>query len=177
MATLRSLLALALFGVFLTTPGLAAGRPKIAILSTDFVLARKFQQMQDIARQQDVEVVYVRVDDASPADIRQALDGADFILLDMPRQEDQALIERMAGEQIRACKVPTLSVMNYSPARWMAGVGLEADAVRTLYDYYANGSHTNVTRMLEYVKRRILNVERGDVRPPVLLPAVGIWHP
>ena len=177
MATVRSLLALALCGVFLAPPCLAAGRPKIAILFTDFVLARKFQQMQDIARQQDVEMVYVRVDGASAADIGQALDGADFILLDMPRQEDQGLVERTAGERIRACKVPTLSVMSYSPARRMAGVGLDADAVRTLYDYYANGTDANVTRMLQYVKRRILKVEPGDVLPPVLLPAMGIWHP
>ena len=41
----------------------------------------------------------VRVDASSPVEIGQALEGADFILLDMPRQEDQALVERMAGEQ------------------------------------------------------------------------------
>jgi hypothetical protein len=60
------------------------GGPKIVVLSTQFVLARKFERMQDISRQQGVDVVYVRVDAASAADIGRALDGADFILLDIP---------------------------------------------------------------------------------------------
>ena len=176
MVTLTRVIGLALIAC-VGAPSLAAAEPKIAVLSTQFVLARKFERMQEISRQHGVHVVYVRVDAASAADIAHALDGADFILLDMPRQEDQALVERMAGDQIRARGVPTFSVMPYSPPHTMGGVGLDAEAVRTLYDYYANGTHTNVVRMLQYIKRRLLNVETGEVLPPVLLPAQGIWHP
>src|SRR5690606_37382034 len=70
---------------------------KIALLSTRMVLERKFRLLEDAARAQGVALAWVRVDVEGDPGVARALDGAAFVLIDAPRTDDQALVERVAG--------------------------------------------------------------------------------
>ncbi|MGC4082308.1 MAG: cobaltochelatase subunit CobN [Vicinamibacterales bacterium] len=160
----------------LVVPSFAAG-PKVALLSTEFVLERKFQEMQRAAATVGVTLAYLHVDHATSDAIRRALDGAALVIIDTPRAEDQAIVEKMAGGAVRDRQLPTMNVMTMSPPRTRYGVGISSEATEMLFKSYTNGTSANYTRMFRYITRGILRIERGDVLPPIELPEQGIWHP
>lgn len=69
----------------------------------------------------------------------------------------------------------------FLPINW-----LEADFLRKgisdrqaqyLHDYYSNGGVENLSRILDYLKYRVLSNDDRDVAEPIIYPAVGIYHP
>ncbi|MFN7982408.1 MAG: cobaltochelatase subunit CobN [Vicinamibacterales bacterium] len=172
----RLLCALFALLAVLVAPSMAAG-PKVTLLSTEFVLERKFQEMQKAATAAGVNVVYVHVDHATPDTVRRAVEGAALVIVDTPRAEDQAAVEKAAGGLLRERSVPTMNVMTMSPPRTRYGVGISAEQTETLFKYYTNGTSANYARMFRYITRGILKSERGEILPPIELPDQGIWHP
>ncbi|MBV1732345.1 MAG: hypothetical protein KUA38_08875, partial [Hydrogenophaga sp.] len=79
----------------------AQAADKVAILSTQFVLERKFKLMEAVAREQGIELAWTQVDAEGEAGARRVLDGARIVLIDAPRSDDQAQIERVAGQRLR----------------------------------------------------------------------------
>ena len=138
----RLLFALSALLATLVVPSLAAG-PKVALLSTEFVLERKFQEMQKAAAAVGVTMTYLHIDHASPDAIRRAIDGAVLVLVDTPRAEDQAAVEKAVGGLLRERQLPTMNVMTMSPPRTRYGVGISSDATETLFKYYTNGTAAN----------------------------------
>lgn len=157
-------------------PQMAAASTKIAVLTTDFVLERKFILMRGVAEQEGIEFAFVQVNRAAPDAVRRTLDRAALVIVDAPRQDDQALIEKSVGTQLRDQKVATLFVMVMSPPRRMASLGLDVDAARALFTYYTNGTPINYARMFQFVKRHVWKTEPGEAPPPMELPPVGIYH-
>src|SRR5690606_41812438 len=90
-----------LFGIVLATllslAGYAQAKVKVALLSTEFVLAHKLVLLEEAAREQGVELAWVQVDRQDAGRLRQALEGADRALIDSPRPDDQAAVEAAAG--------------------------------------------------------------------------------
>ena len=118
----------------LVVPSLAAG-PKVALLSTEFVLERKFQEMQKAATAVGVTVTYLHVDHASPDAIHRAIDGAALVIVDTPRAEDQAAVEKAVGGLLRERQLPTMNVMTMSPPRtrrdWPSSADTRSDRPAT----------------------------------------------
>lgn len=158
-------------------PPAAVAATKVAVLTTDFVMERKFALMKDAAEQERVEFSHVQVNRAAPDLVRRTLANAALVIVDAPRQEDQAAIEKSVGSQLREQKVPTLFVMVMSPPRRMLGLGLDSDAARALFAYYTNSTPINYARMFQFVKRSLLKSEPGEAPPPMELPPIGIYHP
>ena len=90
--------AVALLGLCLSP---AWAMEKVALLSSTMVLERKFQLMQEAARSQGVELAWTQVDAEGEKGVKRVLEGARLVLIDAPRTDDQALVERIAGAQLR----------------------------------------------------------------------------
>ncbi len=104
--------------------GPAAAADKVALISSTMVLERKFKLMQEAARAQGVELAWTQVDAEGEKGVARVLDGARLVLVDAPRSDDQALIERVAGAQIRAARLPGVGIHVMSPPVRLRPMGL-----------------------------------------------------
>ncbi|MBL8315370.1 MAG: cobaltochelatase subunit CobN [Rubrivivax sp.] len=161
--------------------GLAQAADKVALLSTSFVLERKFKLMEEAARLQGVELAWTQVDRAEPAGgeagARRVLQGARLVILDTPRSDDQAQIERVAGKLLREAGLPTVGVQVMSPPQRLRALQMDAAQAQRLFDYYVGGTRANHERLAAYLKAWLSGGDLAAVSPPVELPNGGIYHP
>ena len=73
---------------------------KIAVVSTQFVLERKFKLMEETARKQGVDLAWTQVDREGEAGLRRVLKDASLIIVDAPRSDDQV---RSSASAARPC--------------------------------------------------------------------------
>ncbi len=151
---------------------------KIALLSTRMVLERKFRLLEDAARAQGVALAWVRVDVEGDPGVARALDGAAFVLIDAPRTDDQALVERVAGARLREAAPPVVGIHVMSPPTRMRASHVEPDAAQRVFEYYVGGMRENRERLFRYLRA----LAAGDgtasqIEPPIALPSAGIYHP
>ncbi len=154
---------------------------KVALLSTRFVLERKFTLMTEALRREGIELVWVQVDAPAPAGgeeaARRALDGARLVILDAPRSDDSAAIEKIAGASLRERALPTTSINVMSPPTRMRTVKLDAAAGQQLFDYYVGGTAINHARMGQFLRALLTGADTATVPAPAALPNGGIYHP
>jgi cobaltochelatase CobN len=163
--------------LILCTAGAAMAADKVAVLSTSFVLERKFTLMEETARAQGIELVWLHVDRGGEAGVQRALDGARLVIVDAPRTEDKAQIERMAGKRLRDGAVPALHISVFNiPARYTQA-NLDAAVAQRLYEYYVGGTQVNRERLMQFLKVWLAGGDTASVEPAVTLPNGGIYHP
>lgn len=57
-------------------------------------------------------------------------------------------------------------------------VGVSEGHAKTLHDYYGNGGIENISRMIDFLRFRILEVDLSKaVEPAIIYPQMGIYHP
>ncbi len=152
-------------------------KPKLAILSTSFVLEAKFRLLEEAARQRGLALDWVHVDTAGPAEIGEAIDGADIVLIDAPRDSDIAAVEAGAGEAVRASGLPVLRISVMNRASRLAPAGLSGDTAERIFAYYVGGTRSNHRNMASYLVTLIGGGDVAAVPEPVELPDGGIYHP
>jgi len=150
---------------------------KVALLSTSFVLERKFRLMEEAARAQGIELAWVQVDRGDTAAIARALDGAQLVILDAPRQEDQAAVEAAAGEALRRSGLRGLSINVMSPPIRLRPLGLALPQAQRIFDYYTLGMPVNRERLFQYLSAILHGKDETSVLPPQTLPNAAIYHP
>ncbi|MCD6679200.1 MAG: cobaltochelatase subunit CobN [Burkholderiaceae bacterium] len=151
---------------------------RVALLSTKMVLERKFRLLEDAARTQGIALAWTRVDVEGEAGVARALDDAAFVLIDAPRADDQALVERVAGARLRDAALPGVGIHVMSPPTRLRAIGVEPDTAQRVFDYYVGGMRENHERLFRYL--RALAADDGSaahIEPPIPLPAAGIYHP
>lgn len=158
----------------LSAPALAA---KVAVFSTSFVLERKFQLMEAAARAQGVELAWALVDRDGEAAVARVLDGASLVIIDTPRSDDQAAVERVAGKALREAGLPMVGVQVMTPAQRLKPTRIDGARAQRLFDYYVGGTRINHERMFRYLKAVLTGGDTAQVPPPVELPNGGIYHP
>jgi cobaltochelatase CobN len=55
--------------------------------------------------------------------------------------------------------------------------GVSDKQAKYLHGYYSNGGTENLSRMLDYLKYRILSDDARSIAEPIIYPEVGIYHP
>lgn len=159
----------------LTGPVLAAD--KVALISSSMVLERKFKLLHEAARAQGVELAWTQVDVEGEAGVARVLDGARLLLIDAPRGEDQALVERLAGPRMRAAHLPGVGIHVMSPPVRLRSMGLPPAQAQRVFEYYVGGMRSNHERLFQYLKA-VLNAGEAEAVPaPEALPNGGIYHP
>ncbi len=155
------------------TPG-----PKVALVSTKMVLERKFRLLADAARTQGVELAWTRVDVEGDEGVARALAGARFVLIDAPRADDRALVERIAGARLRDAALPGVGIHVMSPPTRMQALRVDGAVAQRVFEYYVGGMRENHERLFGYL--RALDAGDGSessVAPPLPLPSAAIYHP
>jgi len=168
-------LLIALFTLFSAGHVLAENR--IAVLSTSFVLDRKFKLLDDAAKAQGVELAWVDVDRSGEDGVRRAIDGARLVIIDAPRSDDRSQIERIAGKLLKESNAAAvyISVMN-SPAR-LTPVNLDSTIAQRLFDFYVAGTRVNHERLFAFLKTWMAGGDVMQVEPALPLANGGIYHP
>jgi cobaltochelatase CobN len=155
----------------------AQSADKVAILSTQFVLERKFKLMEAVAREQGIELAWTQVDAEGEAGAQRVLDGARFVLIDAPRSDDQAQIERLAGQRLRELSLPTASINVMSPPVRLRAIHMDKEQAQRVFDYYVGGTRINHERLFQYLRAILQGGDLSAIAPPMALPDGGIYHP
>jgi cobaltochelatase CobN len=154
---------------------------RVALLSTTFVLERKFKLMAEAMRREGVELSWVQVDRAAPAGgetaALRALESARLVILDAPRSDDSAAIDKVAGKLLRQRALPTVSINVMSPPNRLRVINLDTAKGQQLFDYYVGGTATNHARLALYLRALLTEGDTHSVPPPLALPNGGIYHP
>lgn len=150
---------------------------KVALISTRMVLERKFALLEAAARAQGIELAWTQVDAEGAAGVERVLDGARFVLIDAPRVDDQALVERIAGQRLRAAGLPGVSINVMSPPVRLRAIDLDSTRAQRVFDYYVGGTRINHERLFGYLQALLSGADPAAAPPPVALPNGGIYHP
>ncbi|MDP1756657.1 MAG: cobaltochelatase subunit CobN, partial [Pseudohongiella sp.] len=154
-----------------------ASAEKLTIVSTDFVLERKFEMLQRAAEGTGLEIDWVQVGVHEPARIGVALDGAHMVIIDAPRSDDQALVQGAIGDFLNRVDIPILSINVMSPPMRMRGVRLESEHAQRLFNYYAGGTSVNFNRLAQYAQALLTGASVAAIEPALELPERAIYHP
>lgn len=157
--------------------GAAQAMDKVAVLSTRFVLERKFQLIEEAARARGVQLAWTQVDRDGEAGVRRALDGARLVVVDAPRGDDQAQIERVAGALLRERALPTVGIHVMSPPSRLRAQQIDGAQAQRLFDYWVGGTRANHERLAAYLRTWLDGGDLAATAAPVALPASGIYHP
>jgi cobaltochelatase CobN len=155
----------------------AAWAEKVAVLSTQFVLERKFKLMEETARKQGVDLAWTQVDREGEAGVRRVLKDASLVIIDAPRSDDQAAIERVGGKLMRDADLPTVGIQVMSPPNRLKPARIDLAQAQRLYDYYVGGTRRNHERMFQFLKALRSGGDLAAVPPPFAIPNGGIYHP
>ena len=170
-----------LFGIVLATllslAGHAQAKVKVALLSTEFVLAHKLVLLEEAAREQGVELAWVQVDRQDAGRLRQALEGADRVLIDSPRPDDQAAVEAAAGEALRRLNVPVVQINRMTPQARLRTVNTPEAIGLRVAEYYLSGMEANRALLFQYLRLWSEGGDPASVPEPQLLPDGAIYHP
>ncbi|WP_175463709.1 cobaltochelatase subunit CobN, partial [Methylomonas sp. LWB] len=166
------------WGVLALNWPLAVGAAdKVAVVSTKFVLERKFQLMAEAARLQGLELAWAQVDRDDGGAARRALAGAKLVIVDAPRTDDQAQIEKAVGKLLREGRAPVLHVNIMSPPTRYRAENLAPDQGERLFNYYINGTAANRQHLFAYLNTWLAGGDLSQVPEPLALPNGGIYHP
>ncbi|MBF6059019.1 cobaltochelatase subunit CobN [Thiomicrorhabdus heinhorstiae] len=175
---------------FLTAPVFASENPddyidkngpKVAIVSTNFVLSKKFKLLTAAAQKQGVELDWVQVDakdgSGGKEGVHKALQNAGLVIIDAPRSDDQALIETFAGEALRNLSVPIVHINRMSRPVRLRTINLPTEVGQQVYGYYLGGMSDNHRLLFDYAKAIIAGGDLDSVPLPIEMPNGGIYHP
>lgn len=150
---------------------------KVALISTKFVLERKFKLMEAVAREQGIELAWTQVDAEGEAGAKRVLDGARIVLFDAPRTDDQAQIEKVAGKFLREKNLPTASINVMSPPMRLRALHMDKAQAQRVFEYYVGGTRVNHERLFQYLGAMLHGGDLNAIAPPLALPNGGIYHP
>lgn len=157
------------------------GTNKVALISTEFVLSHKFKLLEPISKQQGVEFSWVQVDAKNGSGglkgVQQTLKNAGLVIIDAPRNEDQAIIENIAGDTLRALKVPVVHINRFSRTLKMRTVNVNNQIGQDIYAYYLGGMTDNHRLLFDYAKALMAGGDLAQIPSPIELPNGGIYHP
>jgi cobaltochelatase CobN len=144
----------------------SAWAEKVAVLSTGFVLERKFKLMEESARKQGIDLAWTQVDREGEAGVRRVLKDASLVIVDAPRSDDQAAIERVGGKLMRDADLPTVGIQVMSPPNRLKPARIDLAQAQRLYDYYVGGTRRNHERMFQFLKVLRSGGDLAAVPPP-----------
>ncbi|MEQ1711022.1 MAG: cobaltochelatase subunit CobN, partial [Hyphomicrobium sp.] len=123
-----------------------------------------------------VPFAWVHADKASEADIAKALDGAKVVIVDAPRTDDKAQVERGAGRLLQENKLPAVNISVMNRPQRLLPVNIDGAVGQRVFDYYVAGTRANHDRLFAYLKTWMAGGDVSKVEPPIELVNGGIYH-
>lgn len=145
----------------------------VLVLHNNFVSSEKFQLLQRLATDNDVQLQHLNVERSDSDAVQQAVNVSTLVLLDVPRPSDRAQVSASISQLDIA--QPTLTIGGGRPL-WEQ---LPPRVAGPLVALYAAGGEANFARFFAVVTTH----QRGEaltpelLAPPEALPATGFYHP
>lgn len=165
-----------LMALTLSAPSVSA-QVKVGILSTQFVLEQKFKLMEQAAKNAGVDLAWTQVDREGDAGVKRVMRDANLLIIDAPRSDDIAQIERGTAGALRSGSLPMLNINVMNPPDRLKPVNLDPSVADRLFGYYSGGTPVNHQRMFQYLSALLTEGDVSKVPEPVKLPNGGIYHP
>lgn len=159
---------------------MSAQAVKVAVVSTEFVLSHKFSLMEQSAAQANVTFDWVQVDAPNQRGGREAvaraLQGADLVLIDSPRNDDQAKVEQIAGGLLKALSIPVIQINRMTRDNRLRAINIDVQKAEQVMSYYLSGMTQNRGLLFDYVNTLVKGGDLSQVSPPIEMPNGGIYH-
>ncbi|MGE4416041.1 MAG: cobaltochelatase subunit CobN [Marinobacterium sp.] len=171
------MLSRVLTGLVLCLWATAASAADVVLLTTDFVLGKKLDQVARAADAEGVSLHWLDVSDTDAEGLAAAIQAARLIVVDAPRQEDIAEVESRAGEYWRRFARP---VVHINRMNWMSRLRaerIESDFAERLYAYYLGGREQNRAYLAQFLALWLKGEDWTQVPDAVPMPDGAIYHP
>lgn len=152
-----------------------ASTPLVQVLHNSFVSAEKFQRLQSIASDADVQLRHTDVERTLPEELREAVADASLVVLDGPRPGDRAMLEQRLEQAEAGASIPRLTVGG-GPTVW-ANIASQYGGV--LAAHYAAGGEQGFQRFFGLAKALHDGIDPAPelLEPARQLPSTGFYHP
>lgn len=154
---------------------------KLTVVSTEFVLSHKFVLLSEAAKKSQVEFAWVHVDAPNQSGgkdaVERALTGANFVLLDTPRSDDQAKVEQIAGSLLKGLSVPVVQINRMTRDNRLRSMNIDAQKAEQIMNYYLSGMTQNRELLFDFVNTLVKGGDVTQIAPPIEMPNGGIYHP
>lgn len=151
----------------------AAAPPEVLFISASPVQEGKFGVLAAAAQRAGIATRHVMLERLGEAPDAAFFRNAALVLVDAPREFIMQAVEAKIDPGLAESKRPFLKL---ETARVRAHGLPDADA-KSLWTYYVNGGRRNFDGFFRYLAVRVFKTAQGEVPPPVVYPASGIYHP
>ncbi|MCK4206944.1 cobaltochelatase subunit CobN [Brucella pituitosa] len=144
----------------------------VRVITTGFVLSAKFRKLTLLAQENsiDLQTVNVEEDTSDPA---AWLNGADLLILDVPRPNDRRAVEDKLGDHLAAATHPVITIGGGRPI-W---TGIDARPGGLLAGYYGAGGEENFKNFFNLVHDWKQRGDLSEYKPTQSMSVAGFYHP
>lgn len=152
-----------------------AQQANLVIFTTEFVAENKFKQFVNIAKNSALNISYYYVENIDNE--KNIIEKADFIIIDSPRSDDQALIDRILKNSLQKFTAPLVQINRMSPQQPLQYKNIASEHANLIQDYYLSGMESNRQALLSYIEHYLQGADLSLLTKPQPLPNGGIYHP
>ena len=144
----------------------------VRVITNGFVLPAKFLTLARFAREYGIDLQAVNVEDdvASPS---VWLEGADLVVLDVPRPRDRQMVEEKLGDFSGSPALPVITIGGGRPV-W---TGIDARVAGLLASYYGAGGDKNFQTFFNLIRDWTRGADLSAYKPAEPMPVTGFYHP
>ncbi len=145
----------------------------ISILTNRFVLDAKLNLLTESATAAGFEVNILLSDDLTDQQLLQQLQSTSLLVVDIPRASDFSAIQQRLKPL--AARLPQQQL-------WVGRTekqaqGLTPEHAEMLWQYYRHGGEHNFRHFFRYLAAQDNPAELAAIPAPVVIPAMGAYHP
>lgn len=152
-----------------------AQKPKLLVVTTEFVIENKFKQLALLAEKSQLDFNYYYAENLQ--EDSHFIEQADFIIVDAPRSEDQAVVSSRLTEALSKVDVPFIQIQRMTPHQPLLYKNIPFEHAKAIQDYYLSGMDNNRRGLLSYIEHFLQGADLSLVEKPQPLPGGGIYHP
>jgi len=149
--------------------------PSILWLANSPSEPAKGRLLAELAQEQGIKLSLQYISGDDPELIREKI-----------LQQDLILVDYVYPNQYMEILTAWQDVLKQHPGKVFPGLfydkrelhpGLTPEQSKILFQYYNNGGKENYRRMFTYIRRELFGEKGIEVKPPIIFPETGIYHP
>lgn len=147
----------------------------VAVFAMDPATPAKGKLLEKIARERGVQLDWVFVDRASPAEIAKAVEGRDIVLLDWAFEAMFMGVVGRVQEPLKGFGGKVWGGIQWRRPDLSKGIAPEQG--QRIFEYYANGGTENYRHLMDYLKVVVMGREGAVPPDAVKMPDQALYHP
>lgn len=149
----------------------------VVMLTTDFVLGKKLDQVMLSAAEERVDLAWYDVGNVEVVELDAAIRSARLVVVDAPRQEDISAVESKAGDIWRRYDKPVVHINRFSWVNKLRAERIEPAFAERFYAYYMGGREQNRRYLAQFIALWLKGENWASMPDAVPMPDGAIYHP